>query len=135
VTRNNPLPLFNGADRAIVSTYDNWIVPVDGKFDPAKNLYLNQSVFPTQLTYVLGNETRFNPKARGFGGLNENVSLAKSFRLTEKFRLDFRAEAFNMFNRVVFSNPQSSLDSNSFGRVTGQANAARQAQGALKLYW
>ena len=105
------------------------------EFDPAKNLYLNQSVFPTQLTYILGNETRFNPKARGFGGLNENVSLAKSFRLTEKFRLDFRAEAFNMFNRVVFSNPQASLDSNSFGRVTGQANAARQAQGALKLYW
>ena len=138
VTRNNPLPLFSGADRAIVSTYDNWITPVNGRFDPAKNLYLNQSVFPTQLNYVLGNETRYNPKARGFAGLNENASLAKSFRLTERFRLDFRAEAFNIFNRTIFSNPNANLDSNTFGRVTGQNTGsypARQAQGALKLYW
>jgi hypothetical protein len=135
VTRNAPLPIFNGGNRALVTTYDGWVNSIDGKFDPAKKLYLNQSVFPQQVNYILGNETRYNPKARGFGNRNENISLAKSFRLTERFRLDFRAEAFNMFNRVVFSNPNANLDSNAFGRVTGQANAARQAQGALKLYW
>jgi len=135
-TRNNPLPLFAGADRAIISSYDNWRVdPKGDKFDPNKDLYLTNAGFPTQTNYILGNETRFNPKARGFGNVNENASLAKSFRLTERFRIDFRAEAFNMLNRAVFSNPNTNLDGNSFGRVTGQANAARQAQGALKLYW
>ncbi len=38
VTRNNPLPIFNGADRPSVTTYDGWLMPVDGRFDPAKNL-------------------------------------------------------------------------------------------------
>ena len=135
-TRNNPLPLFAGGNRAIISTYDNWVnSPSGSRFDPAKDLYLNNSVFPAQVNYLLGNETRYNPKARGFGNVNENLSLAKSFRLTERFRIDFRAEAFNLFNRAVFSNPNTNLDGNSFGRVTGQANAARQMQGALKLYW
>ena len=72
---------------------------------------------------------------RGFPSLNENVSLGKSFGLTERLRLDFRAEAFNLLNRVVFSNPNTNLNSSSFGLVTGQANAPRQMQFALKLYW
>jgi Carboxypeptidase regulatory-like domain len=135
VTRNNPLPLFNGSDRPTITTYDGWVNSFSGGFDPAKNLYLNQSVFPQQLPYVIGNETRYNPKARGFWNRNENVSLAKSFQLTERFRVDLRAEAFNMLNRVIFSNPNASLDSNSFGRVTGQSNTPRQMQMALKLYW
>jgi hypothetical protein len=83
----------------------------------------------------LGNATRFNPLVRGFPNLNENISLGKSFALTERFRLDFRAEAFNLLNRVVFSNPNTNLNSSSFGLVTGQSNTARQMQMALKLYW
>jgi hypothetical protein len=70
-----------------------------------------------------------------FPGLNENVSLAKTFSVKERFRIDFRAEAFNVFNRVVFGGPQTSLNSNTFGVVSSQANAPRQMQGGLKLYW
>jgi hypothetical protein len=67
--------------------------------------------------------------------LNENVSLSKSIRLSERFRLDFRAEAFNLFNRTVFGSPVTNLNSNSFGLVTSQSNSPRQMQLALKLYW
>ena len=80
VTRNNPLPIFNGADHSSITTYDGWLMPVDGRFDPGKNLYLNIAAFPTQLPYVIGNETRYNPKARGFWEqMNENISLSKTF--------------------------------------------------------
>ena len=46
VTRNNPLPIFNGSTRPSITTYDGWLMPVDGRFDPAKNLYLNIAAFP-----------------------------------------------------------------------------------------
>jgi hypothetical protein len=76
---------------------------------------------------------------RAFPNYNENVSLAKAFRLTEQKRLDFRWEAFNLFNRTVFDATNSStttnLDSPLFGVISSQLNAPRQMQLALKLYW
>jgi hypothetical protein len=134
VTRNAPLPIFNGSNRPVITTYD-WRAPVNGGFDPAKNLYLDPAAFPAQPRDVLGNATRFNPNVRAFPGLNENVSLGKSFDITEAFRIDFRAEAFNVFNRTVFSSPNSNLNSTSFGVISGQSNAPRQMQFGLKLYW
>jgi hypothetical protein len=98
-------------------------------------LYLSPAAFPAQPTYLLGNATRYNPKVRGFPNLNENVSLGKSFHIRERFRLDFRAEAFNLLNRTVFSNPNTNLNSTTFGVVSAQANSPRQMQFALKLYW
>ena len=72
---------------------------------------------------------------RVFPTLNENVSLAKTFRVTERMRVDFRAEAFNVFNRVVFGGPQTNLNSSTFGVISSQANSPRQMQGGLKVYW
>jgi hypothetical protein len=134
VTRNAPLPISNGQNRAYITTYD-WKSSYSGRFDPNVDTYLNAAAFPVQPVGVLGNATRYNPIVRGFPGLNENVSLGKSFHFVERMRLDFRAEAFNIFNRTVFSSPNTNLNSNSFGLVTGQSNSARQMQLALKLYW
>jgi hypothetical protein len=68
------------------------------------------------------------------------VNLGKSFLFTERFRLDFRAEAFNLLNRVVFFAPTGNalnLNNTSFGTVTAQSSSftPRQMQLALKLYW
>lgn len=134
VTRSAPLPIFNGVNRPYITNY-NWESTWSGRFDPAKNTYLNAADFPAQPAGVLGNATRFNPLVRGFPNLSENLSLGKAFHITERFRLDFRAEAFNLLNRVVFSNPNTNLNSSSFGLVTGQSNSARQMQLALKLYF
>jgi hypothetical protein len=94
------------------------------------------AAFQTQPAGLLGNATRYNPAVRAFPNFNENVSLGKSFLLTERFKLDFRAEAFNLFNRVVFSAPATlNINSTAFGTVTSQSNTPRQMQLGLKLYW
>jgi hypothetical protein len=135
VTSNGTLPIFNGANRPLVTTYD-WRAPVSGSsFDPNKDKYLDASVFPVQPVGILGNSPRKNSKVRVFPTLNENVSLAKTFSVTERLRVDVRAEAFNVFNRVVFGGPQTSLNSSTFGVISSQANSPRQMQGGLKLYW
>jgi hypothetical protein len=135
VTANGTLPIFNGTNRPLVTTYD-WRAPITGSsFDPNKDKYLDASVFPLQPTGILGNSPRKNSQVRVFPNYNENVSIAKTFSVRERLRVDFRAEAFNIFNRVVFGGPQTNLNSATFGTVSSQANTPRQMQGGIKLYW
>jgi hypothetical protein len=139
ITRNNPLPIFNGGTRPTITSYDNWRPALKGdQFDPGVDRFFDKNLLPAQ-PIAFGNVTRFNPKVRAFPTFNENISVGKSFPLfSETRRLDFRWEAFNLFNRTVFStstNNFTNLDSTAFGIVTGQANTQRQMQVALKLYW
>ncbi len=86
----------------------------------------------------IGNMTRFNPKVRNFPNLNENISLTREFPIHEQIRLEFRAEAFNAFNRMRFGTGSTQLQSQQFGIPTGsgiQINTPRQLQLALKLYF
>jgi hypothetical protein len=72
---------------------------------------------------------------RSFPSLNENISLAKKFAINERASVDFRWEAFNLFNRVRFGSGGTNLDSPTFGVVTSQSNDPRRMQLGLKLYW
>ena len=68
----------------------------------------------------------------GPGLLQFNTALAKQFRVTERKALEFRGEAFNTFNRVNYSNPNTNVASSQFGRITG-AGTARYMQLGLKF--
>jgi hypothetical protein len=135
--RNNPLPVFNGITRPIVDTYEGWRAPIAGdKFDPNVDRFLKPAnQFPVQPAHVFGNATRYNPKVRSFWGASENVSLAKTFLITERLRIDLRGEAFNIFNRTIFGTGSTNLNAGNFGIVTNQANDPRQMQIGLKIYW
>jgi hypothetical protein len=61
-----------------------------------------------------------------------NVSLQKSFSLTERLRAQFRAEAFNALNRANYDTPINNLGNALFGRVLTAAEA-RQFQLMLKV--
>lgn len=144
LTTTNSLPLFNGTMRPLIASYDNWRGKIAGdKFDPSVDSFLQpKGFFPDQLGVTFGNQTRYNPKLRQFGNLNENVSLAKTFRIKESVRLDFRAEAFNIFNRTRFGFSSGaanlSIQSNQLGQFLSASdllNSPRQMQMALKLYF
>jgi len=64
-----------------------------------------------------------------------NVGLFKNFLFTERWRLQFRAEFFNLFNRANFNNPNTGLNNlTTFGTITG-AGDPRIGQLALKLFF
>ncbi|HYM09212.1 MAG TPA: carboxypeptidase regulatory-like domain-containing protein [Bryobacterales bacterium] len=134
-------PVFNGRNAPTITTYDGWRGPqAGGSFDPQTDRFIQPaSFFGPQPTDRPGNETRYNPKLRQFPNLNENVSLAKTIPLRgEKLKLDFRAEAFNIFNRVRFGTGPTTLQDPNLGKLTGAGdllNTPRQMQFALKLYW
>jgi hypothetical protein len=61
---------------------------------------------------------------RGPGVVNTDLSLFRTFRLTERFNLQFKAESFNLSNTPHFNNPNGNANSSLFGRITStQSNA------------
>ena len=54
---------------------------------------------------------------RGPGVVNLDLSLFRTFRLTDKFQLQVRAEAFNVTNTPHFANPDSDANSSDFGKI------------------
>jgi hypothetical protein len=54
----------------------------------------------------------------GPGLVNFDLSLAKTFKVTERHNLMFRAEGFNFVNHTNFLNPSGNIGSSTFGRVT-----------------
>ena len=54
---------------------------------------------------------------RGPGGLNLDLSVFRSFRLTGTHRLEFRMEAANITNTTKFANPNGSFTSADFMRI------------------
>ena len=61
---------------------------------------------------------------RGPGVVNTDLSLFRTFKITERLNLQFRAESFNLSNTPHFANPNGNANSSLFGRITAtQSNA------------
>jgi hypothetical protein len=70
---------------------------------------------------------------RGPSRTNFDLAVAKSTDiLAEKLKAEFRAEFFNIFNTVQFSNPSTAFGSGLFGQITNTADP-RIIQFALRL--
>lgn len=76
-----------------------------------------------------GNSPR-NPLI-GPGYVNTDLSAFKRFAVYEKSDLLFRAEVFNVFNNVNLGNPNATLSSSKYGKITS-SNSPRIMQLALK---
>jgi hypothetical protein len=95
--------------------------------------YFDTSVFTFNAPFTFGNAPRMMPNLRCAGIQNFDISVFKNTQITERFRLQFRAEAFNAFNRVQFAIPNTSINSTAFGVISGQQNIPRNIQLALRL--
>jgi hypothetical protein len=73
----------------------------------------------------------------GPGNTNLDLSLFRNFPLTERFTLQFRAEAFNLSNTPHFNNPAVSVNAGDFMRITSTQLAApnRSFRFGLRLGW
>lgn len=91
----------------------------------------------------------FTPAATGFGNLERNslrspwtnqlnLGLSKDFRFTETVKLQFRAEAFNVFNTIQWGTPNTDYNNTDpiygFGTIRGTTPYTnRQIQFGLRL--
>lgn len=71
-------------------------------------------------------------RLRGPGRTNVDIALSKDTKITEQVSLQFRAEAFNVFNHAEFNNPDADITHSTFGQILGTADP-RILQLALRL--
>lgn len=82
--------------------------------------YFNTAAFQAVPQFVIGNSSR-NP-VRGPGLQNADLVIGKVFSLTERLKLEFRAEAFNVSNTPPLNDPNGSFGSAAFGSITSAGN-------------
>ena len=67
---------------------------------------------------------------------NWNMGLFKKFAITEKTGLQFRAEAFNVFNHPNWGGASfNPTNLSTFGKITGKTGDVRNMQFSLRLYF
>jgi hypothetical protein len=98
--------------------------------------WFNTSCFSVPGAFTFGSESRTDPNLRSQGIDNFDIAAFKRTAITERFNLEFRAEFFNLFNRVQFGYPNTTATTAAnatFGVVTSQLNSPRLIQLALRL--
>jgi Carboxypeptidase regulatory-like domain/TonB dependent receptor-like, beta-barrel len=80
--------------------------------------------------YIYGDSSRHPLDSPGI--MNWDLALQKDTMASEKVRVQFSAEAFNVFNRVNFAPPNASFGTPQFGTITS-ADPGREIQFGLKV--
>ena len=123
--------------------------PVRPSYNPAfsgpiilgsPNEYFNSNAFLPPATGTYGNVGRDTLYGPGIAELD--FSALKSVNVTERVRLQLRAEFFNILNRANFGTPNTvvftsgtSGPSPTAGVITSTSTTSRQIQFGLKLLW
>lgn len=107
-------PEFSGSNRT-------WLIqPTDPNFP-----------FTPSGPLGIGNLGRNTTREPGF--VNLNLSLFRDFPITERFQLQFRAEAYNALNHVNYREPRSTNINDANYGLINLAAPARQMQMGLRL--
>lgn len=101
--------------------------------NPTIDQWFNTSVFSVAPAFTFGNGPRTLPNVRQPGLTTLDLSLFKSFSVTERATLTFRAEAFNALNTTQFGPAASVVGNNNLGVTSSTATDPRDVQFALKL--
>jgi len=91
--------------------------------------YFNKSAFKVNAVGTFGNAGR--NIMIGPGLENIDFGAIKTFAIRDRYRIQLRAEAFNLFNHANFNNPNANVSAGTFATITG-AGAPRVVQVAMK---
>jgi hypothetical protein len=94
------------------------------------NAWFDVAAVAQPAPFTFGNAGRAILESPGLA--NVNISLLKNFPITERWNLQFRAEAFNAFNRANFQDPGRALGAPTFG-VINATEDPRNLQLGMKL--
>lgn len=129
LTRNNRA---NGSRPDLVAGVDPYL---SGVANNGNTNYLNPAAFDRTTPF---NQRRYGNLGynalRGPTFWNYDLSLVKSFRISESQRFDVRVEAFNALNHANYLTVETSQSLPTFGQVTSRSNP-RNVQFGLKYFF
>jgi hypothetical protein len=106
--------------------------------DPTRDRWFDTSVF-SRLPDSDRNVPRTNPYnyagVVGPGVSQVDMTMSKSFMLTERFKLEVRLEAYNAFNQINWADPVTSFTDSNFGKVISKRSqyVGREVQYGIRL--
>ncbi len=117
-----------GTDRSAVpcGTGVNQILNPDGTPATTNGQDNGFCAYGPELPNTFGTSRVGTERAPGFEQIDN--SLFKDFHITETQSATFRADAYNVFNFVSYSNPNTSVNSSNFGQITQARNGPRTIQ-------
>jgi hypothetical protein len=145
VLTGNPIQLGDGKDVSMTGTaldrpevvLPNQVYTVTANdphywFNPQAFQCAGSNAACTILSGQFGNLGRNS--VYGPGQINFDMALTRRFTFTERWKLDFRADFFNVMNHGNWNNPTTSYTSSTFGEVTG-FSTPRQIQMSMKVFF
>jgi hypothetical protein len=99
--------------------------------NPTVDRWFNTEAFQNPAPGQIGNEGA-TIRLYGPSAWNFDAALWRTFPLREKLKMDFRLEAFNLFNHTRLNNPNTTINNNNFGKITSSQDP-RIMQAALKV--
>lgn len=103
--------------------------------NPFGQSYYNSNAFSVPAPLAFGDSPRSSTNIRGFHYYNEDVSVFKDTYFGENKYVRFEAEAGNIFNRVDFCPPDSTVTDPNFGHTFTQCNIPRRVQFGLQVFF
>jgi hypothetical protein len=94
------------------------------------NRWFDPAAFSVPVQFAFGNSPRNGLRSAPIQ--TTDVTLEKSFRITERWRVDVRGELYNLLNHANFDIPGHTFGAADFG-VVSSARPARTAQLALRV--
>jgi hypothetical protein len=106
---------------------------ISGSHADRLNRYFNTAAFAQPANFTFGNAAARVSWVRGPGMNNWNLTVTKTFSVTERLKVNLRASSFNLMNHAVFSPPSTTFGTAQFGVISSQANISRQEEVVLKI--
>ncbi|MGH9663026.1 MAG: TonB-dependent receptor, partial [Bryobacteraceae bacterium] len=103
------------------------MIPAAGQ---SVNAWFNKAAFAVPADFTFGN-LGMNV-GRGPGEWEAALALSKRTAINDRFTLNFRAEAFNLFNHPNYANPAANISSGTFGRITSILNSGPTGTGGTR---
>lgn len=98
--------------------------------------WFNTDAVKAPAPYTVGNAPRYMPNLRSAGSKHANVAIMKDIAVSERFKMQFRGESFNVTNTPQFAAPANTLGAGTFGTVSNTTNVgARTIQLGVKAYF
>lgn len=94
--------------------------------------YFDRSAITVNAPGQIGNAPAKDGQMRAPGATQLDIGVNKMFHFTERYRLQFRSEFFNILNRPNFGPPITNIDTNTFGRLVS-SESARIIQFGMKF--
>jgi hypothetical protein len=102
----------------------SYLVDGNPKLDnPTRDRWFDTSKFKVADSYTPRSNPYYYDGLNGPNVVMVDMTMTKMFKLSQKYRMEARVEAYNAFDTTVWDNPDLNLSSANFGKVTRKRGA------------